>query len=202
MTPEETALRYNQIARWWSDNLTHSEYGLWQLDKAIAFCQNKRNALDIGCGSGGRFVNRLMEHGFTITGIDPSENMLEIARENHPGLNFINSSINKFETRERYDLIIAWDSIFHLPLNDHTTVIDKMCTFLSTDGILLYTFGNAIGEHESDWHQNKFYYSSIGINENINALLRGGCQILHLELDQFPEKHVFIIAKKTITAAA
>jgi hypothetical protein len=77
----------------------------------------------------------------------------------------------------------------------HKPVIDKLCDMLQKDGLLMYTFGNAIGEHSSEWLNDTFYYSSIGINENLQLLLNKGLTILHVELDQDPERHVFVIAK-------
>lgn len=67
---------------------------------------------------------------------------------------------------------------------------------LNPNGILFYTFGDEIGEHFSNWHEEKFYYSSIGINGNLETLIQSGCECKHLEIDQFPEKHVYLVAKK------
>lgn len=75
-------------------------------------------------------------------------------------------------------------------------VVSKLCQLLAERGILIYTFGNAIGEHTDQWRDDTFYYSSIGINENVEIHLNNGLSILHLELDQYPEKHVYTIATK------
>ncbi len=75
-------------------------------------------------------------------------------------------------------------------------VVAKLCQFLAKGGILIYTFGNAQGEHTDQWHNDAFYYSSIGINENMQLLINNGLSILHLELDQYPEKHVYAIVTK------
>jgi len=53
-----------------------------------------------------------------------------------------------------------------------------------------------VGEHTDQWHNDTFYYSSIGINDNIQVLMDNGLSIMHLELDQYPLKHVYVIAKK------
>jgi hypothetical protein len=67
---------------------------------------------------------------------------------------------------------------------------------LKQDGILIYTIGDEIGEHVSDWHDRLFYYSSLGIEKNLDILSKNKCHLRHLELDQFPLKHCIIIAKK------
>ena len=74
-------------------------------------------------------------------------------------------------------------------------VVSKLCQFLAKDGILIYTFGNDEGEHTDQWRNDTFYYSSIGIKNNIQLLINSGMTILHLELDQCPENHIYVIAK-------
>jgi len=65
-------------------------------------------------------------------------------------------------------------------------------------GILLFTIGDEIGEHISNWHERSFYYSSLGIEQNILILQQHACRLRHLELDQFPLKHCTIIAQKQL----
>jgi hypothetical protein len=67
---------------------------------------------------------------------------------------------------------------------------------LKSSGIMIYTFGNALGEHVSEWHGDQFPYSSIGINGNLKAIMESGCECLHLELDQYPEHHTYVIVRK------
>jgi len=87
-------------------------------------------------------------------------------------------------------------SIFNLLYHEHKPVVAKLCRLLNDNGVLIYTFGDANGEHMDQWHGDSYYYNSIGINENVSLLIENGLTILHLELDQYPEKHVYVIAKK------
>lgn len=187
---------YNKISRNWDEELKDSHYGLDQLEVALKFIEKKEKALDVGCGSGGRFIYRLLKEGFQVTGIDISSEMIQLAKMKHPECNFIHENILNWNSEEKFDLILAWDSLFHLPLNEHENVLKKLCNSLNTNGIIFYTLGDAVGEHYSDWHKEKFYYSSIGINENLKVLMENNCECKHLELDQFPQNHVFLIAKK------
>jgi len=58
------------------------------LETQVRNIQDKK-AVDLGCGGGG-FCGRLREMGFVVTGIDPSEGMIEVARRSFPeGINFI-----------------------------------------------------------------------------------------------------------------
>jgi hypothetical protein len=40
------------------------------------------------------------------------------------------------------------------------------------------------------------YYSVLGIPKTLQTISEAGCVCRHLEYDQMPEKHVFIIAQK------
>ncbi|HNH02989.1 MAG TPA: class I SAM-dependent methyltransferase, partial [Leptospiraceae bacterium] len=181
---------------WWNEKHFHSEYGIPQIRKAIEFVSEPGKVLDIGCGAGGRFIRLFESRNYTITAIDVSSKMIDLAKLNHPNHRFINQDICQWETDEKFNLIVAWDSIFHLPLSMQKPVLAKLCSLLEKNGVLVYTFGNAEGDHLYEWHGDHFYYSSVGINENIQILMKNGLTILHLELDQYPEKHVYTIAKK------
>lgn len=188
---------YDKIAIHWDNELKDSNYGLNQLELALQFVENKGNALDVGCGSGGRIISRLIQDHFKITGIDVSSEMIQLAKYKHPECKFIHENILNWNSEDKFDLILAWDSLFHLPLTEQENTIKKLCNLLKTNGVLFYTLGDAVGEHYSDWHDEKFYYSSIGINGNLKALMENNCECKHLEFDQLPQSHVFLIAKKT-----
>ena len=196
MKPNELGKKYDKIAQWWHDQHHDSKYGLAQLEKALNFSVNGGSALDVGCGVGGRLIRKIQASGFSVTGIDVSAEMIRLARRNHSEVSFYVRDICTWDTENKFDLIIAWDSIFHLPLQMQHPVIDKLCNLLAENGVLIYTFGNAVGEHTDTWHDDRFYYSSIGINANLISLIRNGLSIVHLELDQFPQNHVYVIATK------
>lgn len=191
----KTGKNYDKIAVWWHEQHKDSAYGVNALKKVLSMCGGSR-ALDVGCGSGGRFVLTMQSSGFTVTGIDVSEKMIELAKVNHPESIFYHADICTWQTAEKYDLITAWDSIFHLPLNMQEPVIKKLCSMLSVNGLLMYTFGDAVGEHTDTWHDEEFYYSSIGIEGNMRLLMDCGLTPIHLELDQYPQKHVCVMAVK------
>ncbi|MDZ4185492.1 MAG: class I SAM-dependent methyltransferase [Desulfuromonadales bacterium] len=197
MKPQELGKKYDKIAQWWHEQHQDSRYGMKQLDMALKFASEGRLALDVGCGAGGRIIRKLEEQGFAVTGLDVSEAMVNLAHRHHPDASFLVQDICTWETDKTFDFIIAWDSIFHLPLHMHQPVIDKLCTLLKMNGVLIYTFGNATGEHTDRWQEEEFYYSSIGINGNLTALINNGLTVMHLELDQFPENHVYVVAQKS-----
>ena len=197
MEPAILGTKYDKIAQWWHDQHFHSAHGVKQFEKAVDFSVGAGKALDVGCGAGGRFIRILQNKGFSVTGIDVSTEMIKLAGRNHPEHKFIVQDICSWETDQQFNFIVAWDSIFHLPLGMQKPVVSKLCRLLAKDGVLIYTFGNAYGEHTHQWHDDTFYYSSIGINENMQLLINNGMSVLHLELDQYPEiRHAYTIVIK------
>jgi SAM-dependent methyltransferase len=198
MKPKETASHYDQIARWWQEQHRDSTYGLAALERAIRYVENKSRALDIGCGSSGRFVEVLQKHGFLPAGLDISAEMIALARQKHPDVTFYAEDICTWQLPQKYDLISAWDSSFHLPLVEQEPVLKKMCDGLHPKGILLFTCGGGVGPGEisGSFAGQTFDYSTLGVNEFLRLISEFGCSCMHLEYDQFPENHVYIIARK------
>ena len=190
--------KYDNIAAWWQEHHLTSNYGVPQLDKALAYAQHFDTALDVGCGAGGRLISKIEARGFTVTGLDASSEMIKLAEQTHPKANFIHADIENWDTDETFDFICAWDCLFHLPLKAQEPVLTKLCQTLNKGGILFHSFGDAIGAHIDEWRGQNFPYSSIGIMQNIEVMNRNGLTPLHLELDQHPEKHVYSIAVKAL----
>lgn len=196
MNPEALGKKYDKIAAWWHQRHNEGDYGLSKIEYALKFRPDGGDALDVGCGTGGRVVRALLQKNYRVTGLDVSSEMIRLASKNHPDQTFVRQDICAWDTSEQFDFVVAWDSIFHLPFHQQKPVVTKLCRLLKEGGVLIYTFGDGNGEHTDEWRGDTFHYSSIGINDNVRTLVDNGLKLLHLELDQYPEKHVCVIAKK------
>jgi SAM-dependent methyltransferase len=196
MKPVELGQKYNKIAPIFQKEMEDSKYGLPQVKRAITYSNKSGTALDVGCGAGGRIIQELQNSGFAVLGLDVASSMIDLARATHPDIEFEVADICTWEATKLFDFIVAWDSLFHLPLDMQKPVLKKLAALLAPGGVIIYTFGDAVGEHIDTWHDNTFYYSSIGINQNLEVLIDNGLSVNHLEMDQYPEKHVYVIATK------
>jgi SAM-dependent methyltransferase len=198
MHPEDTAARYDRIAQWWQTQHQYSLYGIAQLERAIKFAPKKHLAIDIGCGSSGRFFKVLSEHGFQVEGLDISAGMIDLAKKLHPDITFYREDICCWSSPKSYSLIVAWDSTFHLPLDMQELAVKKLCDALESGGVLMFTCGG--GDKQSEvsgtFQGQNFEYSTLGVNAFLKILNEQHCTCLHLEYDQYPENHVYIIAQK------
>lgn len=196
MHPSTIGSNYDAIAHLWQRD-TPDSYGIAALERALRFCTRCETALDVGCGSQGRFLDLLGRRGSRTEGLDISPRMIALARERSPETTFHTADICEWQPTGEYDFISAWDSTFHLPLDCQAPVLSKLCRALRSKGVLLFTCGGGpAGEIVGSFHGLEFGYSTLGVPEFVRILTAEGLSCVHVEYDQHPENHVFIVAVK------
>ena len=198
MEPTKIGKAYDQITHLWESDKLNRENGIAQHKRAISFVQHKGKALDVGCGCTGRFTDLLLDQGFTPEGVDISARMIELARARHQEMLFHHADICKWEPLDTYDLISAWDSIWHIPLNQQRPVLTKLIKALNPGGVFIFSFGGTDqeSEHTDDFMGPEVYYSTLGISGFLRLFEELGCNIKHLQYDQYPELHTYLIVQK------
>ncbi len=90
--------------------------------------------------------------------------MIQLARNRHPEVTFHHADICEFDIDEKYDFISAWDSIWHVPLQQQELVVAKLVASLDTGGILIMSFGGTNGpsDHTNNDMGPKMYFSTLG----------------------------------------
>lgn len=195
MEATELEKNYDEIAEWWEGNHKDSRYGVEYVERAIRRVKSKGNALDVGCGSGGQIMDTILTSGFSLTALDISEGMISIARSKHPAACFVKTDFVAWSHEGTFDLIVAWDRIFHSPRNSQRSVIEKLCSYLSPLGILIFTAGGIDSEVSGEMDGVPFEYGSLSYMEYLDIINNSVCDIVTMEEDQ-PEHMVFICRKK------
>lgn len=200
MDPQQLAANYDQIAHHWSDTASSFDHqnGIAQHQRALQFARATGHAIDLGCGSNGRIISLLLKHGFETEGLDLSTGMLALAKEKHPDVIFHHTDICTWEFPRRYDFISAWDSIWHLPLERHPAVLGKICAALNPGGVFIFTSGgvDAPDHVTNPCHGQPLYHAALGIPQLLRLVDQFGCVCRHLEYDQYPETHLYLIVQK------
>jgi 2-polyprenyl-3-methyl-5-hydroxy-6-metoxy-1,4-benzoquinol methylase len=104
--------------------------------------------LDMACGAG-RHALILTRRGFNVTAIDLSENLISIAeqsaRNENLKINFVESDIRKFETNDKFNLVINLFTSFGYFETDveNFTVLQKAYDLLEDNGYLVLDFFNS-----------------------------------------------------------
>ncbi|MEM9217612.1 MAG: class I SAM-dependent methyltransferase [Cyanobacteria bacterium P01_F01_bin.150] len=198
MQPSDIGKVYNTITHLWDSDGFNRNNGIEQHKRAIAFVNSRENALDVGCGCTGRFIDLLLSEGFTPEGVDISDEMIKLAQKRHPSIKFHQKDICEWELPQSYDFITAWDSIWHIPLHQQKRVLSKLISSLNPNGVFIFSCGgtDAQGEHRDDFMGPEVYYSSLGINGFLELFISLGSICRHLEYDQYPELHTYFIVQK------
>ena len=104
---------------------------------------DKLECLDIGCG-GGLLSERIARLGASVTGIDITQNSIDIAKTHafNSGLNinYINTDVSLFiknNSSKKFDLIIASEVVEHL--DNRNLFFEEASKLLKNKGILIIT---------------------------------------------------------------
>jgi len=93
-------------------------------------------ALDIGCGAG-RWCKFLAGQGYQTVGIDLQRDVVNTNRDRygcHSNMEFVNSSIQDFDSNILFDLACSVTVIQHIPYEEQEIVIKKTRELLRTGG--------------------------------------------------------------------
>ena len=199
MTPQQTAKSYDKLASHWNSDDFNRGNGIAQHKRAIRFTVRKQNAIDVGCGSSGRIIDLMISEGFEAEGVDISPEMIRMAKQRHPEVVFHLADICSWDFPKKYDLISAWDSIWHAPLAEQEAILRKLCKGLRQGGILIFTSGGVDqpGDVINPFMGQPLYHAALGIPRILEILSECGCICRHLEYDQHPELHLYLIIQRT-----
>lgn len=110
-------------------------------DHAKHLGKNKLNIFDFGCGAGS-FCKELNKLGHTVVGLDNSQAMLTVARENVPSQvtllhgNHLSDIYSKPEYYEKFDVVTSIHSLEWI--EDLHTAFTNLSKLLSKEGIILF----------------------------------------------------------------
>ena len=113
------------------------------------------NILDLCCGTG-QLAVELTERGFSVTGIDASAEMLRLARQKSPDVEFVHQDARDPYLAAEFDAVVClFDSINHfLNLTDVEAVFRTARTGLRPGGLFLFDVNSelAFREHWEDYY--------------------------------------------------
>lgn len=146
-----------------------------------AFYQHLQGAegelLDLGCGAGEPWAKYFVDRGWQVTGVDFSRRMLELAARYVPQMRTVAGDMRevRFEA-DRFDVITAIYSLFHVPEKDHRLLFTDIHRWLTPGGKFLFTYATSeyTGQLEFDGYKEfmgqQLYYSHTS-PDRLNQLL-------------------------------
>lgn len=140
--------------------------------------------LDIGCGTGFPLDAYLSERHFSLTGIDISCKMLQKAASLAlPKAQFLLCDVMRFQPAQLFDGILAFDSLWHVPLEHQSALYPLLSSWLRPGGSLLFTHGKRHGSVEGKMYGHSFYYSALDAEEVYALLHENGFCIEYAQED-------------------
>ncbi|HWJ71285.1 MAG TPA: class I SAM-dependent methyltransferase [Sphingobium sp.] len=141
--------------------------------------------LDAGCGSGEPMAAYLLARGFTVTGVDAAPPLLELARQRYPQARWIKADLRSLDLGERFDAILAWDSLFHLSAQAQRIALATFRAHAAPGAALLFNSGGAHGESANPMFGEPLYHASLSPEEYRALLTAQGFHVVrHVAQDR------------------
>lgn len=151
--------------------------------------------LDLGCGNGA-LSKTLQEKGFVVTGMDDSGELLNIAGQNYPELQFIRANAVNFHLEKPMDVIFS-NAVFHwIEKEKQEDMLACVHAALKEGGQFVFEFGGyennrlihgALAEAFADRgfeYRMPFYFPTIG--EYSASLEKTGFKVVYAVLFDRP----------------
>ena len=151
---------YDRVADHWAATRDRSLFEKAALQAALAGQLGAR-VLDLGCGTGLPIAEWFAHQGCLVTGVDGSAPMLRHFRTNLPGAGAVHADMRRLVLRERFDVILGWDSFFHLSKPDQRAMFAVFEAHAARGARLLLTTGDVEGEPMGRVGQEPVIHASL-----------------------------------------
>ena len=206
---QESFQTWNKVAKAYEDMFMSLDLYNDSYDAFLELlCKSSTSVLEIGCGPGNITKYLLSKNpNLHMKGIDISEKMIELARQNNPTAEFKVMDSRKIDSiHEKYDAIICGFCIPYLSKKDCSKLINDCEHLLHNSGILYLSFVEGDDNNSgfisgSSGARAYFYYHELKtIKQELKLNHLVIVDILdkkYKKSDTISETHTIIIAKKT-----
>lgn len=175
---DEIAILYARHARRYDQARSRRLFEQPYLNAASSALPASARVLDLGCGTGEPIARYFVEKGHYVTGVDAAAPMIELCHERMPEMTWVHADMRKLALPERFELIVAWDSFFHLNHSDQRAMFATFERHAAPGGVLLFTSGPSEGVALGNLFGDELYHSSLSEAEYRELLQRHGYRVL------------------------
>ncbi len=174
---------YYDLIYQWMDYPGESEFILMVVNRYKK--SEGMNLLDVACGTGGHA--QYLQNYFNILGLDINPEMLEIARQKVPKMEFIQGDMKKIDLKRRFDTIICLFSAinYHNTLDELKKTFKRFYDHLKPGGVLIFDLGFCT----ENWEEGRMF---------VDAVVEGDLQLARISQSRlyngvFDAKFLFLI---------
>ncbi|WP_416909028.1 MAG: class I SAM-dependent DNA methyltransferase [Polymorphobacter sp.] len=148
------------------------------LARFCALMDRNGAVLDIGCGAGVPLARELLRRGFEVTGVDAAATMVALFSQNLPGTRVHLADMRALALGARFDGLLAWDSLFHLPGEAQRPMFARLAAHARPGAALMFSSGPAEGSAMGVLEGEPLYHGSLGAAEYRALLDRAGFDVV------------------------
>jgi cyclopropane fatty-acyl-phospholipid synthase-like methyltransferase len=162
--------------------------------------------LDLGCGVGLPTLAMLAGRGCRCVGVDFSRTALQEARSHCPGAALVRADAAEVEfVPASFDAGVAFDSLWHIPHEEHFGICARVRRWLVDGATLLLTLAAAPegnGQLFTDLLGAPIYYDARPVAESLRLLHEAGFSVVDHHLAPLSEErpssgHLIVLAEAT-----
>ncbi len=178
-------IEYDKIAKWYAKT-RNPEIGVPEVARLQKLLPSNAEVLDLGCGTGLPITRALVDMGFSVYGIDSSQEMVRQFRQNLPGVPVLCEPAQRSDLfGKSFDAVVSWGMLYHLDPDDQALIIEKVAERLKTGGVFLFTSGDREGVVEGEMHGVSFRYISLGSDQYRKLLEKAGLTVVDEQFDPY-----------------
>lgn len=169
---------YDQMATRYQADRARTLYEKPALDRFLGVVprnQARRRVLDLGCGPGAPIATYLADRQVAMTGVDAAQAMAALYAQTLPRADIHHTDMRGLDLGQRFDGILAWDSLCHLPPEDQAALFPTLAAHAAPGAALMFTTGPEAGTT----------YSMVGDLPVYRASLSADAYHQHLQVAGF-----------------
>jgi SAM-dependent methyltransferase len=144
--------------------------------------------LHLGCGAG--MYDYTFKKFFTVTGVDISQGMLDVAKSLNPDITYLRGDMRTIKLSEMYDAIAIPDSIgYMVTFEDLEQTILTAHHHLNPGGILLI-----VAQMREEFNENNFVYT--GVKDELNITIFENNHIIDSQKEKYEAVLIYLIRNK------
>ncbi len=136
---------FDNLAESWDSMQVRNENAIASILDFGGVCEGAE-VLDVACGTGVLFPDYIHRGVKSVTGIDISEKMLQIAGQKFPQVKLICDDAETYIFKEKYDVIMIYNAFPHFP--EAERLIENLSKALKEGGRLTVAHGISMAEVE------------------------------------------------------